>query len=76
MLRADEIHKIYRDGKKDLHVLQGVKLEVKKGEALGIIGPSGAGKSTLLHILGGIDRPNSGRIFLDDQDFYKLLNHA
>lgn len=72
MLRAEGVHKIYKDGKKDLHVLKGIELEVKKGEALGVVGPSGAGKSTLLHILGGIDRPSSGRIFLDDKDFYAL----
>jgi len=72
MLRAEGIHKIYKDGKKDLRVLQGVDLEVKKGEAVAVVGPSGAGKSTLLHILGGIDRPSSGRVFLDQRDFYAL----
>jgi lipoprotein-releasing system ATP-binding protein len=72
MLQAEGIHKIYRDGKKELHVLQGIDLELRKGETLSIIGPSGAGKSTLLHILGGIDRPNSGKVFLDGLDFYAL----
>ncbi len=72
MLRAKGIHKVYRDGKKDLHVLKGIDLEVKKGETLSVVGPSGAGKSTLLHILGGLDRPNSGKVFLDDSDFYAL----
>ncbi len=72
MLQAKGIHKIYRDGKKELHVLQGIDLELRKGETLSITGPSGAGKSTLLHILGGIDRPNSGKVFLDGLDFYAL----
>ena len=72
MLRADNIHKIYKDGKRELHVLKGVSLELKKDEVIAIAGPSGAGKSTLLHILGGIDKPNSGNVFLDTVDFYSL----
>lgn len=72
MLRAEGIHKVYKDGKRNLHVLHGIDLEVKKGEALAVVGPSGAGKSTLLHILGGIDRPNSGKVFVNNSDFYAL----
>ena len=72
MLQADNLHKIYKDGKKDLHVLKGINLELRKDEAIAIVGPSGAGKSTLLHILGGIDKPSSGRVFLDNSDFYSL----
>ena len=72
MLRADNIHKIYKDGKRELHVLKGVSLELRKDEVIAIVGPSGAGKSTLLHILGGIDRPTSGKVFLDNSDFYSL----
>jgi len=72
MLRADNIHKIYKDGKRELHVLKGVSLELRKDEVIAIAGPSGAGKSTLLHILGGIDKPSSGRVFLDNSDFYSL----
>lgn len=70
MLRAEGIHKIYKDGKKDLQVLKGIGLEVRKGETLAIQGPSGAGKSTLLHILGGLDRPSAGKVFLDNLDLY------
>jgi lipoprotein-releasing system ATP-binding protein len=72
MLRADNLHKIYKDGKKELHVLKGVSLELRKDEVVAIVGPSGAGKSTLLHILGGIDKPSSGKVFLDNSDFYNL----
>ncbi|MDP2911227.1 MAG: ABC transporter ATP-binding protein [Candidatus Omnitrophota bacterium] len=72
MLRADNIHKIYKDGKRELHVLKGINFELRKDDVIAIIGPSGAGKSTLLHILGGIDRPTSGKVFLDNSDFYSL----
>jgi len=72
MLRADNIHKIYKDGKRELHVLKGVSLELRRDEVIAVVGPSGAGKSTLLHILGGIDKPNSGRVFLDNSDFYSM----
>lgn len=72
MLRADNVHKIYKDGKRELHVLKGVSLELRKDEVVAVVGPSGAGKSTLLHILGGIDKPSSGKVFLDNSDFYSL----
>lgn len=72
MIRAEKIHKIYKDAKKELHVLKGIDLDIKRDEVVAIVGPSGAGKSTLLHILGGIDKPNSGRVFLDNSDLYAL----
>lgn len=72
MLRAQAISKIYKDGKRNLEVLRGIGLEIKKGETLAVAGPSGAGKSTLLHILGGIDKPSSGKVLLNDLDFYRL----
>ena len=72
MLQVSGIHKIYKSGKTTLRVLQGIDLEVRKGEALAVVGPSGAGKSTLLHILGGLDRPSEGKVLLEDVDFYKL----
>ncbi len=75
MLRAKGINKIYKNGKKGLRVLQDVDLEIKKGEALAIVGPSGAGKSTLLHILGGIDRPSSGKVVFENQDLYALRDN-
>jgi len=72
MLKGTGIHKIYKNGGKNLRVLQSIELEIKKGEVLAVVGPSGAGKSTLLHILGGLDRPTEGTVFLDSVDFYRL----
>lgn len=73
MVRADGIHKVYKETNgKELHVLKDISVEFKKGEASAIIGPSGAGKSTLLHVLGGIDRPNAGKVFFGDSDLYSL----
>ncbi len=72
MLKAENIHKVYKDGKKELHVLKGIDLEIDRAEVIAIVGPSGAGKSTLLHILGGLDRPNSGRVLLNGDELYSF----
>ncbi len=72
MLRAQDLHKVYQDGKINLEVLKGINLEVNKAEILCIIGPSGAGKSTLLHLLGGLDRPSRGRVLFEGEDLYTL----
>lgn len=72
MLEAENLRKIYKDGKIDLEVLKGINLKVKKGELLCIIGPSGAGKSTLLHLLGGLDSPSKGQVFFEGKDLYCL----
>ena len=68
MLKADQIFKKYGP----LQVLKGVSLEVSKGEIVSIVGSSGAGKSTLLHILGTLDTPDSGKIFLNDVAMHEL----
>jgi len=69
MLKATQIHRSYND----LQVLKGIDLHVKKGEIVSIVGASGAGKSTLLHVLGTIDKADSGSIEIDGQDV-TLLN--
>ncbi len=66
MLKARNITKIYRNGPKELCVLKGITLTINKAEVLSIVGPSGAGKSTFLHILGGLDEPSAGDVYLDD----------
>lgn len=72
MLEAKNIRKGYKDGVKELRVLKGIDIKVEEGEFISVFGPSGAGKSTLLHILGGLDRPTDGTVFLDGKDIYKL----
>jgi|GEM_PF-314250 len=68
ILRVDGLHRTYRMGESDLHVLRGIDLEVRTGEVLAIMGPSGAGKSTLLHLLGMLDQPTRGRVFFQNID--------
>ena len=71
MLIAEDIHKYYGD----MEVLKGVNLHVKKGEIVAIVGDSGAGKSTLLHILGTLDRPDSGKLLLNGKPFEALMKN-
>ena len=70
ILKIENLTKVYGSGENEVRALDGVSFSVEKGEFLAIIGPSGSGKSTLLHILGGVDRPNSGKDWLDGQDVY------
>ena len=72
MIKTVELRMIYKLGSVELPVLRGVDLEVLAGEFLAIMGPSGCGKSTLLHLLGGLQRPLSGNIFIDGIDITKL----
>jgi lipoprotein-releasing system ATP-binding protein len=72
MLEAKNIHKSYRNGKKELVVLKGVDLNIEKGKFVAVVGPSGAGKSTLLHILGGLDSPTQGEVIIEQEDMYSL----
>ena len=70
ILRVENLCKTYGSGKNEVRALDNVSFSVKKGEFVAIIGPSGSGKSTLLHILGGVDKPTSGKVFMDDSDVY------
>lgn len=72
MIKCDNIIKTYKTGDTETIVLKGVSFEIKKGEFVAIIGPSGSGKSTLMHILGTLDRPTSGKYFLNDRDMLSL----
>lgn len=70
ILRAENLCKVYGNGENEVHALSDVSFSVKQGEFLAIIGRSGSGKSTLLHILGGVDKPTSGKVFMDGKDIY------
>lgn len=70
ILRVENLSKIYGKGNQQVKALDGVSFSVEKGQFVSIIGPSGSGKSTLLHILGGVDRPTEGKVFLNGQDVY------
>lgn len=70
ILKAEHLTKIYGSGENQVRALDDVSFSVQKGEFLAIIGPSGSGKSTLLHVLGGVDVPTSGKVFMEGTDVY------
>lgn len=72
ILRVENLSKVYGKDETMVRALNNVSFSVEKGEFVAIIGPSGSGKSTLLHILGGVDRPTMGRVFVDQTDIYSL----
>ena len=71
VLKIENLTKIYGKGENEVKALDNVSFSIEKGEFVAIIGPSGSGKSTLLHILGGVDRPTSGKVYMDGQDVYE-----
>ncbi len=75
-IEAQNVTKSFTTNAGELHVLRDICLSIREGEMVGIIGASGAGKSTLLHILGALDRPTSGSVFLNDTDIFSLDSNA
>lgn len=71
LLHVTNLHKRYRLGGEDLHVLRGVDLHLNAGEWLAILGASGSGKSTLLHLIGGLDRPDEGTVVFRDENVFR-----
>jgi len=72
ILRCEHVSKVYGEGNTCIKALDDVSFSVEKGEFVSIVGPSGSGKSTLLHILGGVDKPTSGKVFVEDTDMHGL----
>ena len=72
VLKAENLRKIYGKGENQVKALDGVELSVEKGEFVAVVCTSGSGKSTLLHMLGGLDRPTSGKVYVDGKDIFSL----
>ena len=71
-VRVDDVQKVYRMGKIEVRALDGVNLKINRGEYISIMGPSGSGKSTLFNMMGGLDKPTSGKVYVDDVDIAEL----
>lgn len=71
ILKVENLTKVYGKGENEVRALDNVSFSVEKGEFVAIIGPSGSGKSTLLHILGAVDEPSSGKVYMDGRDVFK-----
>ena len=72
LVRVQGVEKYYRRGQETVHVLEGIELEVHRGEFLALMGPSGSGKSTLLHLIGGLDRPSAGAVAVEGRRIDRL----
>lgn len=72
ILRTEHLCKIYGEGENRIHAVDDANISVAQGEFVAVVGSSGSGKSTLLHILGGVDKPTSGRVLIDDIDIFKM----
>lgn len=76
ILKVEHLSKIYGTGENKVHALRDVSFSVRKGEFVAIIGASGSGKSTLLHLIGGVDRPDGGKVYVDGKDVYAQNEEA
>ena len=76
ILRVENLVKTYKNGNTTINAVDNVSFSVEKGDFVAIVGASGSGKSTLLHLLGGVDRPTSGKVFIDNVDIYGMNNDA
>ena len=74
LLKVEELCKVYGKGENEVRAVDGVSFSVPRGQMVAIVGASGSGKSTLLHMIGAVDRPTSGKIFLDGQDVFQQNN--
>lgn len=72
ILRTEQVTKIYGSSENQVYAVNGVSFSVEQGEFVAIVGSSGSGKSTLMHMLGGVDRPTSGKVFIENEDIYQL----
>ena len=72
VLRAENLYKTYGTGDNAVEALKNVSFSVKRGELVAIMGPSGSGKSTLMHIIGGVEEPTRGTVYIDDIDIYGM----
>ena len=72
ILKVENLNKTYGKGENQVKAVDNISFSVEKGEFVAIIGASGSGKSTLLHLIGGVDRPTSGKVFIDGKDIYTL----
>lgn len=72
VLRIENLTKKYGKGQNEVIAVDNISFSIRKGEFVAIVGPSGSGKSTILHLLGGVDKPTSGKVYIDDMDIYGL----
>lgn len=74
VLRTEKLSKVYGNSENKVEAIKDISISVKRGEFVAIMGPSGSGKSTLLHTIGGIERPTSGKVFIDGIDIYSMTD--